>query len=174
MKAVFTDEEIRRATRQNLELHSSSSHKIIDLYSFTEDCPHPNPEQDDKYDGVDELVDEWMERNCAGLSVQDLYKLPRPWPVTYDFIFKNRRRAENNIPLYIEWRQAMLDYEANHGRVCLLSPMGTACVICSEGDDDGYEPSDCYRQSRAREAYEEFWDLFSSENLEYQAKERAA
>lgn len=171
-----TEEEIRATTAENLRLSSSSIHRMIDLYTLAEDCPHRNPDDDEKYEGVEDLVTEWMERNCAGLSTNDIYKWRRAGiEVSYEFVYKNRKRAHANIPLYNEWDRASEAYHAVHGFVCMESYMGKVCEECSEGDDDwGYDPAPCFRQWRAKLRQDEFFDLFTEENFDYQAKVRAA
>lgn len=153
------DEQIADATQQNLENHSGSRHKPMELWTMADDCGHTNPEDDDKYDGVDDLLDAWCARNIPGLSYTDgnLYWI-------------NRKRGEQIIPEYAAFSQAMAEYEGNHNTVCYLNPQGTCCTGCTDGDDDyGYEPGSCYRQDDARAKQADFWDRFSPEGAAWLA-----
>jgi hypothetical protein len=164
------EDRIRKTTAENLLEHSSQGHVQQDLWTWAEDCPHTNPEDAEKYEGLDDLVDEWMQRNCAGLSFEDVRKSRDLW----DLYTRNRRRAEDNIPLYVQYRVELTAYEAIHsGWVCMdeNSYMGTCCLGCTEGDEDsGYEPGSCRRQESAREAQEEFFSLFTADWFEVLAR----
>lgn len=143
------EEQIADATRANAEEWSRHGHTTMQLYMLADDCPHTNPEDDERFDGVDDLVDEWLER--LGFTRADMWT--RLWTL-------NRHRALTVIPIASEYERAQREYETNHSRVCLLEPMGTACSDpdCHEGDEDyGIEPGGCRLQDRAREAWEEFW-----------------
>lgn len=158
------EEQIAEATAENLRLSSSSIHTVKPLYLYSEYCPHTNPEEDPKYDGLDDLLDEWMARNCAGLSSKDGITL---W-------WKNTQRGYTAIPLYVEFNRVMSEYEDAHsGNVCLESPMGSCCEACTEGDEDfGFEPEACRRQEYARERWNDLWDRVSPEGLEDLRRDR--
>jgi hypothetical protein len=156
------DEQIAEATAENLKAHSGLEHKPMNLWTRNEDCGHPNPDEDEKYDGVDDLLDEWWKRNFpASLTYKD-----------GDLYYRNRRRGYGVVPEYAAWRKALADWQAVHdGGVCLDQYQGTCCIGCDNGDDDfGHEAGECYRSYRAREAQADFWWLFSPENNE---RERA-
>ena len=158
------ESQIREATAENLSNHSSVHHTEMNLYVYVEDCPHSTPETDEKYEGVDDLIDEWVARNCAGLTSTD-HRFGHPaWQLWY----KQRKRAIANIPLASEYYRLMSEWEDLHdGRVCMASPTGSCCRGCTDGDEDfGYEPGGCQRQHFAKEAQEEFWWYFSDENDE--------
>lgn len=135
---------------------SQTTHAPIELYTMAEDCGHTNPEEDERFDGVDDLIDEWMERNCAGLRISD------DWLLHY----RNRHRAALVIPLVAEYERAMREWEDNHsGSVCLASPMGSTCGGCNEDIDSdfGLEPSECDMPEKAREEWDNFWALVSAD-----------
>jgi hypothetical protein len=150
------EEQIEEATATNLKAHSGSFHKPMDLWTMATDCGHSNPEGLDKYEGVEDLLDDWVKRNLLGLDYRD-----------GDLYWKNRRRGEAVIPLYAEWSKAQGEWDAVHGSgVCHDQYQGTCCVECAEGDEDsGYETSPCWRQEHAREAMDEFWYQVSSDGV---------
>lgn len=156
------EEQIAEATSRNLELSSSVPHTSKQLYMFAEDCGHEYPDANPKFDGLDDLVDAWMDRNCGGLNRRDSIEL----------YWRNISRAHANIPLYIEYKAAGDEYGDLHsGNVCLDEPMGSCCTECTEGDDDsGYEPEGCRRQEYARDRWDEFWDSVSTDASEYRAR----
>lgn len=157
------EEQIAEATRENARAASRHDHKTITLYSLAEDCEHENPEEAARFDGIDDLVDAWMERNTPGLTWRD-------GPLYY----KNRRRAEASIPLYAEWRAADTAYFADHGLVCLLSPTGdVACTGCEGEHEDSYEGGGCGLAERVRETYEDFWWRVSPDGREDRARQDA-
>lgn len=149
------EEQLADATAENLKAHSSVGHHDAQLYSFVDDCPHSNPEEAEKYEGVDDELDAWRERNLAGLTWKDgsLY-------------YKNEKRARGVIPLLAEYEKAHETWENCHtGSICLLMPMGTYCPGCDEyaddmAADDGIDPYDCRRQDDAKEAQDQFWQEY--------------
>lgn len=161
------EEQIAEATAENARATSSRDHRMMQLYTFQGDCDHTNPEDDDKYDGVDDLVDEWMARNCPGLEWArgDTIGI-------HTLIWKNKERAYAVIPLVNEWRRAQETYDDTHNGVCLESPAGECCVECSDGDDDGHEPGSCYLPDRIREQYDDFWWRFSPAGIADREKEQ--
>lgn len=148
------EEQLRKIFAALRAEWSQAEHKTIQLYRMAEDCDHKNPEMDERFEGVDDLVDEWMDRNCAGLRSSD-------WTLYY----KNRARAAASVPLVGEYDRAMEEWEDLHsGSVCLGSPMGTACGGCADVDSDfGVEEGGCELQMRAREAWDEFWGLVEAD-----------
>lgn len=144
------EEQLRQLFRSLRAEWSQAEHSTTQLYTLTEDCAHRNPEEDERFEGVDDLVEEWMDRNCAGLR-------PSDWNLYY----KNRARAAACIPLVGEYDRAMSEWEDLHsGSVCLGTPQGTACAGCADMDSDfGVEEGGCELQTRAREAWDEFWAL---------------
>lgn len=149
------EEQIADATRANAEQWSRRGHDTMQLFMMEDDCPHTNPDEDDRYDGVDDLIDEWL----ASIGLSGIRWTSRD-DTERQLYWKNRQRAGTVIPLVGEWWRAEEEYGANHNRVCLLNPMGTACSDpdCHEGDDDfGIESGGCRLQERAREAWDEFW-----------------
>lgn len=150
------DEEIAAVLAELRERHSSAGHRMEELYTFTEDCEHINPDDDPAYDGVDDLVDAWIEQHLFGLTYADgrLY-------------WRNRDRAYGVIPLAAALDRAEREFGDQHNRVCLASPMGEHCATCDEldgegGEDFGFDPSGCRRTARAREEREEFWAVYAS------------
>lgn len=177
-------EQVSEATRAIAEALSAAPHVDKPLYRFQDDCGHLSPEHNQKYDGVDDLIDDWMQRNCG---------MDSSWPEfigsrevagaeAYDrrqdhisLIGKNRDRAEKAIPLAAEWRLAQVWFDEYHtGEICLATPMGTYCAGCpDERDEDpdyGIEPSLCRRQEAARERSSDFWGLFTAESLVHMAQ----
>lgn len=144
------EEQLRRIFTTLRNEWSQQEHRSIQLYKMADDCGHRNPEEDERFDGVDDLIDEWVARNCGGLSKDE-------WLLFY----KNSRRAAAVIPLVAEYDRTMAEWEDLHsGDVCLASPMGTACGGCADVDSDfGIEEGGCELQMRAREAWDEFWSL---------------
>lgn len=154
----------------------------MELFTFTDDCPHSNPEDDDTYESVDDFVDDWMLRNCSIEPGWPSY--PREcresaeyaaYSVQNALYWRNRERAIAVIPLVYEYYRRLQDFEDDHsGNVCLKSPQGSVCRGCLEDDeldpdgDDGFEPGPCWRSSRAKERQSDFWHLFS----EVAAKDR--
>lgn len=144
------EEQLNEVFNELRSRWSQLHHVPMQLYSLMEDCPHQNPEGDERFDGVDDLVDEWMQRNCPGLTSAD-------WMLYY----KNAQRARLTIPLVAEYDRAMSEYEDLHsGNICLGSPMGHACQGCTEeeGESDfGIEPGGCLLPERARQEWDDFW-----------------
>ena len=145
------DEQIAEATAANLVSSSKTRHKSIDLFTWADDCPHRNPDTDDGFDGVDDLIDEAM------AAAHPAHRMtPTEW-------FTERKTIAATVALSVEYDRAIAEYEGSHGGgVCLVSPMGSACAGCTDGDDDhGYEAGPCTRQERARERQREFWWEFA-------------
>ena len=159
------DEQIAEATQHNASTTSRRGHDTLPLYTYSDHCPHSNPEDDDRYRDVDDLLDEWMRRNTPGLTWRDgaLYS-------------KNRQRGEHTVPLYVEWRQAQDAYDDVHpGRICLDSPVGTCCQGCAEGDEDwGFAVGSCRLPEHVREAYDEFWWRVSPDGILHRAAQEPA
>lgn len=158
------DEQIAEATKANLEQWTCKGHDQVQLYTFTDNCPHTNPEDDEKYEGVDDLLDAWKERNLFGLTWRD-----------GDLYHKNVKRGEQIIPEYAAWAKAQDEWEDGHSSdVCLLSPDGVCCASC-EADSleygEGTEPGPCSLPYRAREAWDEFWSEFTVEAFEDRERE---
>lgn len=156
------EEQIAEATAANARTTSRHDHRIIQLYRLAEDCDHENPEQADRYAGLDDVLDAWMQRNTPGLTWRD-----------GDLYEKNRRRAEVSVPLYLEWQAADTAYFADHGFVCLLTPLGTACVGCQGEQEEHYEDTGCDLADRLREEHDEFWWRVSPEGREERARQDA-
>lgn len=156
------EEQIAEATLENARATSRADHRMIPLYTWSEDCGHDNPEDAERFDGVDDLLDEWMRRNAPSLTYRD-----------GDLYWKNRARAHVSVPLYVEWRVAQAEYDKGHnGPVCLLSPMGQCCEACTDGDDDsGYEPGECRLPERIRDEYDQFWWRVSPDGIAMTASE---
>lgn len=146
------EEQVKEAQAKNREFMFSGTHEEMKLYTMAEDCPHSNPDEDEKFDGVDDLIDAWMERNCPGLQESRDYTLK----------WKNRERAIAVIPLAAEHERASHEYHDTHNTVCLEGYMGTCCLACTEGGDDwGYEPEPCRLGDKLRDQNEEFYDAIS-------------
>lgn len=155
------EEQIAEATAANARAVSTADHKPMSLYTRQEDCPHTNPEDDDRYSDVDDLVDEWMARNCPGLTWArgDAFEVDR-------LIWKNKERAYAVVSLANEWRRAQDAYDDRHNGVCLDQYMGTCCTECTDGDEDwGHEPDSCRLAERIREQYDTFWWNVSPEGI---------
>lgn len=149
------EEQIAEATRVNAEQWSRRGHRLMPLYAMEGDCPHTDPEDDERFDGVDDLVDAWAARLGLG-DTPGSRATSGGWALWW----KNRARAYAVIPLAAEYELAAIEYSANHNRVCLLEPMGEACSDpdCHDGDEDyGIEPGVCRLPDRARDAWDEFW-----------------
>lgn len=162
------EEQIAEATLANAHAVSSADHKMISLYTTQEDCPHTNPEDDEKYDGVDDLIDAWMARNCPGLKWE-------PWDdiSIHPLIWKNQERAYAVIPLANEWRRAQDVFDDTHNGVCLDDYQGQCCTECSEFDPDyGSEPGACRLSETIREQYGDFWWRASPEGIADRERER--
>lgn len=147
---------LQEATLANGRRWSRAAHgkSEVMLSLFVEDCPHLNPEEDPKYEGV-----EFFQKRVTDAR----YNYDRRWqrrpPDPYVLAFMEA--ATSLHPLVAEFEQAMCDWEDSHGIVCTLSPQGTVCRECAEAreewDDDGMEPAPCYLHDDAVEAYGEFW-----------------
>lgn len=150
------ESQIVEATEANTLRTSRMLHRTMPLYRMSDDCGHANPEEDDRYRDVEDLVDEWMRRNTPGLTWRD-----------GDLYWKNRRRGEASVPLYVEWDDAQAAYQDVHvGNVCLDTPTGSCCEACTQGDDDfGYEPGECLLPTELREDYDLFWWRVSPEGV---------
>lgn len=157
------EEQIREATAENLKAHTGSSHTPMKLWTYAYDCAHEDPEAAGEFDGVDDLLRAWEEKNLFGLTHKDS-----------DLYYKNHARHRYAIPEYAAYYAAKDEYDSAHdSSVCLLSPQGTCCKGCTDGDDDfGYEAGDCYRKDRAKEDQDEFYYLFSIENFQDMARRR--
>ena len=179
------DEQIAEVTALSLRDSSSDGHVDEQLYTWASDCEHLDPEEDDKYDGIDDLVDSWLLRNCriepgwpsfpSGGSRSPEYA---DYEVKRDLRYRQARRAEVAIPLVAEYQRVKSQYDDDHGSVvCYASPMGTACKGCYAAHDVdpdyGIEPFACDRQLRARERRDSFWWLFSHEGAEHRARQAA-
>jgi hypothetical protein len=154
------DEQIAEATAANLRAHSSIDHTSQDLWTMASDCGHTDPCDDDtRFRGVEELIDSTWERdNVNGLSWKD-----------GDAFYDARRASRRTI-----WSAVFMDeldsayHDIHDGGVCLKKYQGTCCMGCTEGDEDfGFEVGACQRQERARESFDEFWDAFSVDAIEY-------
>lgn len=177
------EEQVAEATAFALRDSSSDGHKPEQLYTWASDCGHSDPEEDEKYDGVDDLVDAWLVRNCGIEPDWPSYPVQGVQSPEYaaytaqrDLRFKQVRRAEVTIPLVAEYNRAKARYDEDHeGDVCYATPSGTACKGCyvaHEVDPDyGIEPFDCARRQRAKERRDDFWWLFSPEGAEHRARQ---
>lgn len=171
------EEQVQEATSAIARDLSADRHEPMDLFSFTDDCDHVNPEEDERFDEVEELVSEWLKRNCLMGADYPVFDRSVPFErrqVQHGLRYKNERRAYAVIPLANAWERAQGEYDDTHaGAVCLDSPMGSACRGCLEdegedpdGGDFGIEPCGCVRQERARERQGEFWRLVSAERAQ--------
>ena len=154
------ERQIRAATRENLERHSSVPHKDMQLYDRTEDgCQRRNPDQEDglPWDDLDDYIaadfDRLNPEHAALLAnYRRSYDERRP---AYEA--KREHRATFLQAQLLDLMQALYDDE-HTGDICLHSPQGTCCVVCTDGDEDfGYEPGACSRREDAIESYAEFW-----------------
>ena len=168
------DEQICEATTANARQLAAGPHVTTQLYSFAGDCGHTDPEVDSKYDGVEDLIADWLQRNCL-IGPDFTNRRPgddRDYWARIDLNARNTSRAYAAIPLASEWKRAQEAYDGSHSHVCLVSPMGTACLGClsDEGidpdDSDGINPFACRRAEAARERRDAFWHLFTAEALE--------
>lgn len=147
---------LQEATLANAQRWSQAAHAEaqVMLSLFTEDCPHPNPENDPKYDGV-----EFFQRRVTDARYNYDRRYQRRPANPYTVAFMTAAAAVH--PIVAEFEQAMTDWDANHGVTCQLSEMGTICRTCAEAhdewDDDGMEPSGCRLKDDAVEAYGDFW-----------------
>ena len=166
------EEQVAEATLANARALSGAEHQPMELFSFIDDCEHINPEEDERFYDVEDLIDAWLERNC--LMGSDYPKFNSTIPhaermMQHRLKHINHERAYAVIPLANEWRRAQGEYDDVHsGQVCLASPQGSVCRGCLQDEgrdpdssDDGFEESGCLRQERARERQREFWSLFS-------------
>ncbi|TDP92366.1 hypothetical protein EDF62_1572 [Leucobacter luti] len=176
--------QVAEATEAISRELSAARHTSMQLYSMSEHCGHTNPEDDEKYDGVDDLIDDWLQRNCM---------MEPGWPAwegslstlgAARYAIQNARgrlrsrnydRAVAVIPLANEWRRAQDWYDDNHSwNVCLASPQGTACAGCLDDEDVdpdyGIESGACSRAELAFERRNEFWDRFTEDSLRLMAK----
>lgn len=174
------EEQVQEATAAAAQLLAGSRHQPMELFSFIDDCGHQNPEEDERFDDVEDLVADWLERNCLmGVKYPNFdASIPHQQRmVMHDLKYRNSRRAYAVIPLANEWERAQADYDDTHaGQVCLASPQGSVCRGCIEDEDgdpddseNGFEPSGCVRHIRARERQGEFWWLFSAERAQARA-----
>ncbi len=157
-KDALLEWEIRRATNTNAERWSKREHRMMELFDFLDDCGHPNPEEDDQYDG--DLIE----------ALEDAASKLRPWDsATRDFVVTDQAAydaavtARDTHPVYKAWREAQDEWDGYHDSgVCQRNPAGSVCVACAElhctgSEDSGYESHGCYLASDAAEAYNEFW-----------------
>lgn len=120
-----------------------SRHRPIELYLSIHDCPHVDPYEDERFDATEDLIDEWLARNCL---------MEPDWPfetpgLTWDerqvrrtLRFKNSQHTYAVVPLAGERHRAQVEYDLLHVDYCEASPIGTACLGCLE--DKGIDPYD--------------------------------
>ncbi|WIE81051.1 hypothetical protein [Curtobacterium sp. MCSS17_016] len=157
-KDALLEWEIRRATKANAERWSKRAHPTIELFDFLDDCGHPNPEDDERYDG--DLIE----------SFEDAVNKLRPWDRdARDFIIIDQAAydaaiaARDSNPIYKAWRAAQDEWDGYHDAgVCMKNPQGSVCTTCAElhgtgSEDNGYESHGCYLESDAAEKYGDFW-----------------
>jgi hypothetical protein len=157
-KDAILEWEIRHATKANAERWSKREHPIIELFDFLDDCGHPNPEDDDKYDG--DLIE----------ALEDAVNKLRPWDrQTGDFVVSDQEAyadavaARDSNPTYAAWRAAQNEWDGYHDTgVCQKNPQGSVCTTCAElhgtgSEDNGWESHGCYLESDAAEKYGDFW-----------------
>lgn len=164
------EEQVKLAQKHNREKYAKKNHSPVQLYMFQSDCEHSDPEEDEKFDGVNDLEDEWVER--LGLTTENPYKIGSTeyWSY-YDLLSKNRQRARSVIPLVAEYYRAQEEFDEQHsGQICLLSPMEVGCEYCDEDEleyGEGVTSPGCSLEADLREEYEEFWYGVSAEKKEY-------
>jgi hypothetical protein len=164
------EEQVKEAQRANLNAHSSQGHGQEPSYWM--ECECKNPDNEDKYDDIEDLEDAWLVRNCNFTDLDSMRRSPIQSP-EWQLYYKNWKRALVSIPLVAEYYREKEAYDEAHSfDVCLNSPTGL--YFCPECQENGYEDSafgvetgPCTRQENAREAYTEFWDLFSEDWLDY-------
>lgn len=147
---------LQAATLDNARRWSRVEHRNgeAQLSLFTDDCGHPNPESDPKYDGV-----EFFQRRVSSARFPWSWKTGRSESDPYVVAFMEAAAAGH--PLVAEFEAAMEEWDEHHGLICDLSPAGTICRPCAEAhdewDDDGMEPSGCRLHDDVVEAYGDFW-----------------
>lgn len=155
------EEQVKEAQRYNLESTSSRDHVLSQSYAM--ECEHVNPNDEERFDDVWDRLWNWMERNC---------NMTLSWGVktelNSDIWVKNIMRAWVSDPVCSEFHRLEKKYYDTHnsGGLCLEEPMGLFCEGCQESgwEDYGVETGGCKRREQAREAYEDFWYLFSDKN----------
>jgi hypothetical protein len=148
---------LQEATLDNARRWSKAGHADaqVMLSLFTDDCPHRNPENDPKYDGV-----EFFQGRVTDAKWNYDPRFRRRPADPYTLAFMEAAAAAH--PLVAEFEAAMSEWEDAHGGlVCELSPQGTICRTCAEAhdewDEDGMEPSGCRLHDDVVEAYADFW-----------------
>jgi hypothetical protein len=150
--------EIRHATKANAERWSKREHPMMEIFDFLDYCGHPNPEEDDQYDG--DLIE----------TLEDAVNKLRPWDsevrdlvITDQVAYDAAVAARDSNPVYKAWRDAQNDWDEFHDSgFCKKNPAGSVCTTCAGlhgtgSDDNGYESHGCLMASDAAEAYGDFW-----------------
>lgn len=155
------EEQVKEAQSWLRENISSYLHKESPAYY--QDCDHINPDDDEYYEDVDDLIEAWLAKNC-NFDGSEAYK-PMKSP-EWQLYYKNWTRATKVVKKYAEWDRKLLEYEDNHpGNICMWSPAGTFCEGCQETDDFEFvEIGSCYRHQLRKQENDEFWYLFSEDN----------
>ena len=167
------EEQVKSAQEHNRERYFSGSHEHVQLYMLEDDCEHTDPEYLDKYLGVDELLDEWMQQNHPEYAGHNPHKFEwydhskpaSPYQKWNDEKWVLRKEGIQAIPLYAEFDAAMAEYQEKHNGVCLLEPMETCCKYCNEEEleyGEGVSENHCDYGRKDTWEVEEFWCLFET------------
>lgn len=156
---TLLEEWLQEATLENARRWSRAEHDRgeAQLSLFTDDCGHPNPEDDPKYDGVEFFQHRVADAKWSYTTLSFARRAVNPYTVAF------MEAAAAVHPIVAEFDEEMSEWEDHHGLVCDLSPAGTICRPCAEAHgewddgDDGMEPSGCHLTNDVREAYDEFW-----------------
>lgn len=157
-KDAMLEWEIRQATKTNAERWSKREHRMMELFDFLDDCGHPNPEDDDQYDG--DVIE----------SLEDAVSKHRRWDLqTSGYVITDQAAydaavaARDSNPVYKAWSDAQNEWNDYHDTgVCKKNQRGGVCVACAElhgtgSEDFGYESHGCYLASDAADKYGDFW-----------------
>lgn len=166
------ERQVKEAQAENREKYAQSSHKPVQLYTMLGDCEHEDPDDMDKFDGVEDLEDEFLDR--IGLGHENPYSSPGEYEMYWAWVrlkMKNLKRAAAVIPLVAEYNKASDEYQDTHGSgVCLEDPQDLACSYCDQDAldyGDGVSDPGCDLNYEVTEAWENFWDAVSPEGYEY-------
>lgn len=169
--------QVEDAQAFNRARYSSQSHKSVQLYTMAEYCKHVDPGYLDKYEGVGDLEDEFLDRIGLGHKNPYKYEDGEVYHTWYSLKFKNLDRARSVIPLVGEFHRDMEEYEDNHSSgICINDPQDFACAYCDEDSlDYGEEVSDpgCDLHYVLTEEQERFWDGTTEEFQEYRRNKGA-
>jgi len=139
---MWLDQRIKVATNNNGHQHSALGHEMFALYRYADECPHADPDEEERFEAYLEVLD----------TVEG---------EPYDTWMARRNALAATLTEHADYLMAEDVWDNVHGgysQICHDMPDGFACRECTEGDEDsGYEDQGCSRMENAKEAFAEFW-----------------